>query len=389
MKIAHITATFPPYHGGTGNVCYHNARELARLGHDVHVFTADHGTFSTKEYQLNVTIHRLSPIFQVGNAPILPGLLSKLHQFDVIHLHYPFIFGAEMCAFLAQWTHTPLVVSFHNDLIGDGVRKHLFTAYQKTSARLTVRQASQLCVVSTDHYEFSNLKQAVGDVPLPVTALPNGVDIEHFCPNGTASIREQYGIPIYVPIILFVAALDRAHHFKGLERMLQAMPHKAHLLVVGDGDLRQAYEQQAAELGIHKQVTFVGKIGHERLPEFYRAADVTVLPSSPPESFGLVLIESMACGTPVIASDIPGVRTVVDNGRSGFLTPHADIEALSTKLQVMLALPQSERHKLGLAGRQKVEKMYAWPQIGRQLESIYKRVLQKSTAAQQAKVIKA
>ena len=95
LRIAHVTATFPPYQAGTGIVCYHNARELARRGHVVHVYTASYGDAPAQEDLDGFTIHRLPALFRFGNAPCLPRLL-KIKDFDIIHLHHPFIFGAEL-----------------------------------------------------------------------------------------------------------------------------------------------------------------------------------------------------------------------------------------------------------------------------------------------------
>ncbi|HVX29433.1 MAG TPA: glycosyltransferase, partial [Nitrolancea sp.] len=114
MRIAHVTATFPPYYGGTGNVCYHNARVLAARGHHVEVFTAD--APGRIDDPAGVIVNRLRPIVQVGNAPVLPSLL-RLRQFDLVHLHYPFYTGAEFVS-LAR---LPYVITYHQDVELDGV----------------------------------------------------------------------------------------------------------------------------------------------------------------------------------------------------------------------------------------------------------------------------
>ena len=87
MRIAQVVATFPPYRGGTGNVCYHNARDLARRGHDVHVFTMARDGVSTREVLDGMTVHRLRPLARLGNAAALPRLTRALRGFDLIHLH--------------------------------------------------------------------------------------------------------------------------------------------------------------------------------------------------------------------------------------------------------------------------------------------------------------
>src|SRR5688500_5449764 len=112
--------------------------------------------------------------------------------------------------------------------------------------------------------------------------VPNGVDLALFVPHGESKIREYYNIPATASLLLFIAALDRAHHFKGLEHLLQVIPNLSAttwLLIVGDGDLRATFEAQAEELGISDRVRFAGNICHENTPAFFRAADITVLPS--------------------------------------------------------------------------------------------------------------
>lgn len=384
MQIAQVAAVFPPYASGTGHVCYHNAVELARLGHDVHVFTASApGTPATQEME-GITVHRLRPLIQIGNAPLLPQLLWRLRKFDIVHLHFPFISGAELVRLAASLSRTPLIVSFHNDLIGDGARAKVFDAYQRVSAWFTVRHADRLCAVSLDHYEHSLLRDMVGHRGPVAVEVPNGVDTLHFrlrdaSRAGTPSgVRDRYNIPDDAGLVLFVASLDRAHHFKGLDRLLKAvkdLPETIWLLIVGDGDLRPGYEVLARELGVARRTVFVGNIPHRETPPFYRTADLTVLPSSPPESFGLVLVESMACGTPVVASNIPGVRTVVTPGQDGYLTTPGDVADLTHKLARMVALPSDQRQAMGLAARRKVERLYAWPRIGERLVEVYEDVL--------------
>lgn len=377
FRIAHVSATFPPYQGGTGNVCFHNAHELAKRGHKVHVFTA--GTTGAPEQEMldGVTVHRLKPLFRIGNAPALPGLLPALRNFDIIHLHYPFILGAELVRLASVMYRKPVVISFHNDLIGDGARAWIFAIYQHLSALIAVRAAACLCAVSHDHYFSSVLYRSLRGWKRRVVELPNGVDTDRFHPSSTSdAIRERLGIPVEVKLVLFVAALDRAHHFKGLGTLLKAMhalPPNVWLLVVGDGDLRHTYEQQAAIEGIAERTIFAGRIAHEDTPPYFRSADVTVLPSSPPESFGLVLIESMSCGTPVIASDIPGVRTVVEHEGDGLLIQQNSPKALAEAVLRLIGNEESCQI-MGKHGRVKVADRYSWPSIGQRLEAIYEQV---------------
>jgi len=378
LRIAHVTATFAPYAGGTGNVCLHHARELARRGHKVQVFPPLFPGAARREERDGFTVRRLQPWLRSGNASLLPTLVYALRGFDLIHLHYPCVLTAEL-ARLASWGYrTPLVVSFHNDLLGDGARVGLFARYQQLSARLTVRGAARLCVLSDDHYESSRLRRELPGLRPPIVVLPNGVDVGRFRPGPPdTDLRSRHGIPPAAKLVLFVAALDRAHHFKGLGTLLQAarqLPPDVRLLIVGDGDLLQDYRRQAVQLGLAERVAFAGAIAHDELPAYFRSAELTVLPSSPPESFGLVLVESLACDTPVVASDIPGVRTVVDHGSDGFLVRPHDPQALAGAIARVVS-DEGARREMGRRGRAKVEARYDWRSIGAQLEAIYRQIL--------------
>lgn len=377
MRIAHVTATFPPQYTGTGMVCYYNALGLARLGHEVTVFTSHHPP-DDYAYPEEITVQRLPALFRIGNAPFLPGLL-KIKGFDIIHLHHPFIFGAEMVWIVSQVRGIPYVITHHNDLIGDGLRRFLFDAYTALSTRLVFGGACRFAAVSLDHAASCRaahlLRKRWGDV----LEVPNGVDTELFRPGlDGAGVRRRHGISDNARVVLFVGALDRAHHFKGLGHLLRAFP-RVHdkdtmLIVVGDGDMKEQFAALATQLGISHRVRFVGAVPHSELPPCYAAADIIVLPSFPPESFGVVLIEAMACARPVVAHDIPGVRSVVNDSEDGLLVSPGDAAGLAESIELLLEGPR-RRRRMGQRGRARVEEEYAWRKIIARLEHVYEEVL--------------
>lgn len=358
-------------------VCWHNARGLAARGHAVTVFTANHPA-GLHDYPPELDVRRLSVVFRIGNAPLLPALLG-LRDFDVVHLHHPFIFGAELMLAALTARGIPFVLTHHNDLVGDGLRPLLFDTYSALSAPLLFRRATRLLAVSLDHAAHCRLAPLFRRRSEAVVELPNGVDAQHFRPglDGTA-VRRRYTVPDAAPLVLFVGVLDRAHHFKGAGRLLQAFAELTHptavLMLVGDGELREAFAQQAAALGIAERVRFVGKVANADLPPYYTACDVAVLPTAPPESFGMVLIEAMACARPVIASNIPGVRAVVSDGLDGLLVQPGNQADLTAKLGALLADPAIAR-SMGARGRAKVEAHYAWEVIIPRLEAAYEEVV--------------
>lgn len=378
MRIAHITATFPPYHGGTGNVCFHHARELARRGHDMHVFTATHPGPERHEHHAGITIHRLRPWLRFGNAALLPGLLLALRQFDLIHLHYPF-FGGELATLAARQFRIPLIITYHQDVLLPGALGVVERVLRGTSVRWTLRSANRLLFTSADYGDESYVRPLLRGREPRVCVVPNGVDTTTFAPGPDAiELRFRHDLRTDDQIALVVAGLDRAHYFKGVEVFLRALARCAPAttgIIVGDGDLRGRYEALAAQLGISQRIIFAGRIADERLPAYYRLADLTVLPSiTMGEAFGLVLVESLACGTPVIATNLPGVRAVIRDTDGGRIVAPNDAAALAATIEQLLGDPAA-RQAMSERGRRAVTARYDWAAIGKQLETIYQQAL--------------
>jgi glycosyltransferase involved in cell wall biosynthesis len=367
-----VTATFPPYQGGTGNVCFHNARVLAERGHDVHVYTA---ASPGEPYDPpGVTVHRLKPLIRVGNAPVLPRL-ARLPAVDLVHLHFPFYSGGD----LVSLSGARYVVTYHQDVQIDGWMGGVTSLHDRSVGRLVLRRAARLCPTSLDylrHSAISDLEESSGQQIVPI---PNGVDTRRFQPGGIDhEVRRRHGLPEHGVVALFVGAMDRAHHFKGVPTLLRALAGLPDVsaILVGSGELIPAYQQLATELGLERRVVFAGRVDKDALPAYYRAADLLVLPSeSAGEAFGMVLIEVMASGRAVVASDLPGVRSVVSHGHDGLLVPPRDVAALAAAIAEIAQLPEEARMSLGMAGRAKVEREYDWTRIGDLLEAMYADVM--------------
>ena len=141
-------------------------------------------------------------------------------------------------------------------------------------------------------------------------------------------------------------------------------------MVAGGGELLEGFRAQAGGAGVGERVHFLGAVAHAELPAVLRAADFLLLTTQPPESFGIVLIEAMACGLPVIATDYPGVRAVVDEGTTGFVVA-AEPSAVAAALGRMAALGAEGRASLGAAGRAKAERAWAWPALLDRMDAVY------------------
>jgi glycosyltransferase involved in cell wall biosynthesis len=377
LRIAHLTATFPPYRGGAGNTAYRFAKGQAQRGHHVEVFTApapgeipDPG---------GAIVHRIQPTFAIGNAPLIPRL-ALLTGFDVVHVHYPFIFGSEL-TLIARLRRAArrqaLIVHYKNRLVGKGARGALFELYEHSVAPALIRAADRVLVLSRDHANSVSYLRRTGErEPQKLIVMPNGVDAEQFSPGEDRSrLRERLGIPSDAVVAAFVATLDRAHHFKRVDVAIDALAElgdpEAHLVVAGGGELLGDFRARARERGVGERVHFLGAVPHPELPDVLRACDLFLLTTEPPESFGIVLIEAMASGLPVVATDYPGVRAVVDEGENGLLAPRGDVRAVAARLRELIAAGPEGRARMGAAGRAKAEREWNWPRLLDRMDDAY------------------
>lgn len=381
LRVAHLTATFPPYWAGTGTVAFHQAQELARRGHRVEVFTGTAGDADPD----GVTVHRIDPVFAIGNAPLLPPL-ARLRGFDVVHFHHPFIFGTELTMLARlRWGDTALVATHHNRLVGSGGRLPLFWAYEETVARTLIRVADRVCVFSrTQAATVNYLRSGMRRRPERFAEVPNGVDTEAFAPGpDDAKIRERLGIATGATMVAFIAALDRAHHFKRLDLALGAVARLdgVHLLVIGGGDLTDSWRSRAAEMGMAERTHFAGAQPHGELPRWLRAADALVLPSDI-EAFPLVLLEAMATGLPVVATHYPGAHAIVEPSGAGLVARRGDLDDVTARLREVLE--PGARERFGAAGRDYCVRNLGWPAIADRLERIYAAAIARRTATKRA-----
>jgi glycosyltransferase involved in cell wall biosynthesis len=377
VRIAHLTATFPPYPGGAGNTAFRFAAGQAERGHDVEVFTAPAPGEAPEPGA--AVVHRIDPVFAIGNAPLIPSL-ARIEGFDVVHLHYPFIFGAEL-TLLGRLSRArrrqALLVHYKNRLVAGGPRGVLFDIYEHSVAPALIRAADRVCVLSADHAEsVPYLRRTAARAPGKLAEMPNGVDTDAFSPGADdEGMRRTLGIPDEATVVAFVATLDRAHHFKRLDVAIDAIAHlpgeQIHLMVAGDGELRAEFEERARRAGLASRVHFLGAVPHARLPHVLRAADIFLLTTEPPESFGIVLIEAMACGLPVIATDYPGVRAVISDGEDGLLVRRDDPAAVADAITSLGLADPDRRAGMGAAGRVKAQASWTWPRLLERMDRVY------------------
>ncbi|OGL79718.1 hypothetical protein A3J43_03380 [Candidatus Uhrbacteria bacterium RIFCSPHIGHO2_12_FULL_54_23] len=396
LKVAHLTPVYPPYAGGIGVVAQMMAEGLAERGWQVEVMVPEGKDGSGGRERKGVKVNYLKSILKIGNAALVPQL-SALEGYNIIHLHYPFFGGAEWL--LGKGTRnkeqgTKFIVQYHHDADAGGLKGLIFKLYDAIVLPRLIARADKVIVSSMDYARHSRVARFMSDKFLEI---PFGVDTERFKPCEPVKNERR------PTTILFVGSLDRAHWFKGLEILFNALvlfnanippisndrdiwgvdtkvPWRC--MIVGDGDFRPRYERMVGSLGIADRVRFLGSVSHDQLPEVYRNADLFVFPSvSRAEAFGLVVLEAMASGLPVIVSDLPGVRTLIadqpynhatinHSQSSGFTFPVGDHRRLAG-LIATLASDASLHADISREARARALERYTTAAMTDKIEKLY------------------
>jgi glycosyltransferase involved in cell wall biosynthesis len=371
MKIAQVVSTYPPYRGGMGAVAFEYTERLRARGHNVHVFTPRYEkTIGDPEY-----VHRVPSPLHWGNTGVVPSLAYRLRGFDLVHLHYPFFGGAEPLIVRKYLRpHQPLVMTYHMDNFASGWKHLIFDVHRRAVLPWIIERVDKIFVSSQD-YSASCALQSFPAIKEKIFILPFGIDSQKFFPGRDEEIRRKLGIEEGGPTMLFVGGLDRAHYFKGLTVLIEALSELRNddwtLLVIGDGDLMKTFVAQTKAIGISERVKFLGAVSESEKPRFFRAADFHVFPSTDrSEAFGLVVLEAAASGIPTIASNLPGVRSIIQDDQIGILVTPNQSGELKIAIQKLLT-DQAERRRLGAAARIRAEKEFAWSPLIDKMEKVY------------------
>lgn len=376
MKIAQIVCSFPPYPGGMGQSAW-RLGEILSQEHQVTTFTLSNQIKDKPEKNPKQKIIYLKPWLRLGHGALPVSLLFSLKKFDCIYLHYPFFGGAEIVKlFLLFFPKKKLVIHYHMDTPQLSPWKNFLAKISLLSKKFLFNRATKILVASLDYANSGQLTNYLNKPSNKIIELPFGIDTEIFKPRMSKnhpspflSQAIQFVRHITRRVIkkgghqlLFVGGLDKAHYFKGLKNLLQALSglkkKNWQLDIIGDGDLKKYYQKLAIELGIDRQIKFRGRVSEDKLIAYYQNADILILPSiNSHEAFGLVLIEAMACGLPVIASDLPGVRSVFNHQQEGLLVRPGQVADLQAKIKFLLD-NEDKRQAMSIASRQLVLKKY-------------------------------
>jgi len=324
-------------------MAYAYALALSQAGHEVEVFTPQNDSVDLEKVKQIFKINWLKPAIKYGNAAFLPQLYQRLQNFDVVNLHYPFFGGAEVVHLLKKIKKAKikLVITYHMDNFGRGVFGTIFKLNERYLMPRILKAADKIICTSIDYIENSAAKSVYQSNQQKFVAVPPGVDTTEFQPRlKNQDLLKKYFILPDEKVVLFVGGLDAAHYFKGLDLLIDAFAetdlNQVKLLIVGEGNLKENYIHKVKELNLGDKIIFAESVDDEELPLYYNLADLFVLPSiDSSEAFGIVLLEAMASGVPILASNLPGVRSVVQKGISGELFAVKNGTDLAEKIKII------------------------------------------------------
>ncbi|MEO5588516.1 MAG: glycosyltransferase family 4 protein [Gemmatimonadaceae bacterium] len=366
LRIALVTEYYYPHLGGIVEHVHFFAREARRLGHHVDIITSNIPGGANEPHIIRVG--RSQPIYANGSQARMSiglGLTRKLGKifargkYDIIHVHSPL--SPLLPIFAIDAAECPVVGTFHTyfdkSYLYGMTRRLLQRRLDKLSAAIAVSHST---TIAFNRYFEANW-----------TVLPNGIDLDLFNPHAPP----PPGVRKDVPMILFLGRFDPRNGLPTLfdaYRKVRGKNREAQIIVVGDGPLRKHYHRAAAG---DPGITFVGAVLGSR-PSYYAHSTMYACPTTK-ASFGITLLESMACETPIVCSDILGFRDVVKHEREALMFPCGDADALADDL-VRLLDDETLRARLGKTGRQNA-KIYGWPSVTAAVLNVYAGVLGNSS----------
>lgn len=339
---------------------------LAERGHHITIICAN--TPGPGKVGSGIEVRALSPVCRVANTEITPGLPAALVKgdWDIFHTHMPTPWCADWTAFAAWIKKKPLILSYFNDITGRGYAAPLAWMYNRAFLRRLLDRSDRI-VVLRQAFPFA----ALGPYAEKVRVIPPGVDMQVFSPKRTERLAD----------IFFLSVLDRFHHYKGLDILLEAVEKvrtefpAIRLVIGGSGSGAAGCRTRVHAMGLDRNVSFAGFIPDADLPRWYAGSRMFVLASTDPalEGFGIVLLEALGCGTPVVTTDIPGVAPEIRESGAGLVVSPGSADELARAITALMRDEERGR-EMGRRGRRLVEENYSWQHAARKMEGLYREV---------------
>jgi glycogen(starch) synthase len=383
MKICMLTWEFPPrIVGGIARHCNGLARALADLGHEIHVFTLDFPGAPDYEEVEGVRVYRT--VTELGHPNFLTWTLLFNHflekrmadvgrkvEFDVLHVHDWLTTSAGIS--FKHHTEKPLVITVHSTEIGRAQGLHNPDSLAIDGIEWWATYEADRVVVTS-----GSMKGEVGNhFGLPrekIDVIANGINLDKFQQSSVDkwAIRERYGVGSDERLVLCVGRLVPQ---KGIEYLIRAVPRiadrfpRSRCVIVGEGWLRDHLEYVAGSTGHRWRISFTGFIPDSDLVALLKSADVLVVPSIY-EPFGIVALEGMAAGVPVVASQVGGLAEVVEHDRTGIFVYARTPQSIAWGVNRVLS-DSGHAEWLIKNAKETIQKAYSWEAIARKTVTVY------------------
>ena len=397
MKILMLSWEYPPrVVGGISRVVHDLSHKLVNSGHDVTVVTYKDGNVPYFEDDDGVSVYRvdnfmISPnnfidwIMQLNfNMIAKTGeIIAEKGKFDVIHAHDWLTAYAGKT--LKHAYNIPLVSTIHATEAGrnSGIRGEMQKYINDTEWMLTYESSE---VIVNSHYMKNELQRLFGLPYEKINVVPNGVNLTLFNDvEKDYDFRRRFAMD-NEKIILF---MGRLVYEKGVTTLISAMPkilnnyHDAKLIIAGKGGMIDELRAQVNYLGLGNKVYFTGYLGSKDVQKMYKCADVAVFPSTY-EPFGIVALEGMLSGTPVVVSDVGGLNEIVEHGVNGMKSYAGNANSLADSILALLFNPELCEN-ITKNAKEKVKKEYNWTKITEETHFAYEKAIAETMAERQAK----
>ena len=366
LRILHIYKNYAPIVGGIENHIKILAEAEAARGDEVTVLVTNTARHTAYEDHAGVRVIKAGREAELASTPFSLAMAIEAAELqpDVVNLHMPFPPGDLVAR--AVRGRPPLVVTYHSDIVR---QQRLLQIYRPVLQR-TLAHARRIIVTSQPYLDSSPFLPLYRE---KCRIVPYSVDAGRFGAVDEAEVmrlRAGWG----APVLLCVAVL---RYYKGLHILLDALRDiAATLVIVGDGPEGPRLRALADELGIAGRVHFAGRTAHEDVAAYYQAADIFVLPSHlRSEAFGIVLLEAMAAGLPLVTTEIGTATSAVNqHGRTGFVVPPNNPRALARAIQALLA-DQRLREYLGQQGRRRAQTEFTEALMVERTTAVYREAL--------------
>jgi rhamnosyl/mannosyltransferase len=371
LRVLQVGKFYPPHMGGIET--HLQALCGALLDHaDVRVIVSSEDRNTSEETVDAVPVARLSTLLTAFSTSISPGMVARIRHSDaeLVHIHLPN--PAAVLAYLASGHRGPLVVTYHSDTVRQKVLGRMF----EPLLHAALRKSAAIIATSPNYLATSPVLQAFRD---RCHVIPYGIDTTQFeqCdPEAVRTVRERYGERL-------VISVGRLVYYKGFEVLIRAMQSvRGKLVIVGNGPLRGELQGLAAQLGVTDKVVFAGEINNAGVTPYYHAADLFALASvARSEAFGIVQIEAMAAGLPVINTSLDsGVPFVSLDGQTGLTVPPGNAQTLAVAINRLLD-DRGLRHSLGQAGVRRARQEFSLDTMLRRTLQLYQSVARRDQHA--------